>query len=222
MEASLLAAEQTQAEASKATEQASKGAAPKGVESEQQSLHGKETAGDKPAEKKGEAKPADQAKRAPELYEFKTPKGLPQGHLMQEAVLDVYTDIARELDLSQEGAQKLLDKVLPAIHQQGTEELRKTRAEWVKQVNADKELGGDKASENLAVAKKALDRFGSPALRELLNGQLGLGDHPEVIRLFFKIGKAISEDRFVAGREGTSVDLNDMASMARKMYPKNE
>jgi hypothetical protein len=62
----------------------------------------------------------------------------------------------------------------------------------------DKEFGGDKLSENLGVAKKALDAFGTAELRSLLN-QSGLGDHPEVIRFMYRAGKAISEDRFVGG-----------------------
>ena len=65
----------------------------------------------------------------------------------------------------------------------------------------DKEFGGPALAENLSVAKKALDAFGTAELRTLLN-ESGLGNHPEIVRLFFRAGKAISEDRVVTGSTG--------------------
>jgi len=42
----------------------------------------------------------------------------------------------------------------------------------------------------------------------------GLGNHPEVIRAFYKAGKAISEDRFIPGSpKGAEMD------MAKRMFP---
>ena len=50
------------------------------------------------------------------------------------------------------------------------------------------------------------DRIGlspSPCLRRVrVLEESGLGNHPEVIRVFYRAGKAISEDRFVAGQAG--------------------
>ena len=74
------------------------------------------------------------------------------------------------------------------------------RAGWFEASKSDKEFGGDKLEANLGIAKKALDTFGTPELNKLLVST-GLGNHPELIRLMFKAGKALSEDTFVAGRE---------------------
>ena len=63
------------------------------------------------------------------------------------------------------------------------------------------------------VAKKALETFGTPELRTLLN-ESGMGNNPEVIRAFYRVGKAISEDKFVSGK-ATPADAND----ARSLYP---
>ena len=81
------------------------------------------------------------------------------------------------------------------------EGLQAQRTEWREQAVADKDFGGDKLADNLAAARRARDAFASPELTQLLE-QTGLGDHPEVIRLFVKTGKAMSEDGFVTGRAG--------------------
>ena len=72
--------------------------------------------------------------------------------------------------------------------------------EWLETSKADKEFGGEKLPENLGVARKALDAFATPELCKLLD-ETGLGNHPEVIRMFFRAGKAISEDKFVGGNQ---------------------
>ena len=78
------------------------------------------------------------------------------------------------------------------------------RASWSESSRTDKEFGGDKLNENLAVAQKAMNAFGTPELRAVLN-KTGLGNHPELIRAFVRAGKAISEDTFVPGGKTTTV-----------------
>ena len=80
-------------------------------------------------------------------------------------------------------------------------------------MKTDAEIGGDKLPENLAVARKALETFGTPELKALLN-ESGLGNHPEVIRFFYRSGKAISEDRVIRG--GAAGQPTDPA---KRMFP---
>ena len=61
-------------------------------------------------------------KGAPEAYEFKSPEGLPEGTEIDTQVLDSYSEVARELDLPQDKAQMMLDKVMPTLHRRGLEE----------------------------------------------------------------------------------------------------
>lgn len=152
---------------------------------------------------------------APEKYEFKAP----EGQEFDAGVLDAFTEVAKELNLSQDAAQKVLDKVAPVIQARQAEQVDAIRNEWVEQSKADKEFGGEKLSENLSVAKKALDNFGSPELRALLN-ESGLGNHPEVIRFMFKAGKAISEDTFVGNspNPGSRSGPQDFNSKAAALY----
>ncbi|WP_175982558.1 peptidase [Caballeronia zhejiangensis] len=157
----------------------------------------KPTEGDAP--KPGD-KPAEEAKPI-EYTDFKVPEGV---ELKGEA-LDELKAFAKEKGLSQEDAQKLVDlgaKQSQAFQTQVAEQAKAQSAEWAAQTKGDKEIGGDALPENLAAAKQALDKFGSPELKSLLN-QSGLGNHPEVVRFMVKAGKAISEDgRLVTGAAG--------------------
>jgi hypothetical protein len=148
---------------------------------------------------------------APEKYEFKAP----EGQSFDANVLAQFEEVAREINLPQAEAQKMLDKIAPALAQKQADIIKSAQDEWVASTKADKEIGGDKLDANLSVAKKALDAFGTPALRDLLN-ESGLGNHPEIIRAFYKAGKAISEDSFVPG--GSKPAGNSDQSLASKLY----
>ena len=144
-----------------------------------------------------EAKAPAEAPKAPEAYEFKAP----EGRVFDSEVMASYSQVAKELNLSQESAQRLLDAVGPKMAERQMAMIEATRNGWADSSKSDREFGGEKLSENLGVAKKALDAFGTAELRSLLN-ESGLGNHPEVIRFMFRAGKAISEDSMVTGNKG--------------------
>lgn len=170
-------------------------------------------AGDKPAEgeQKAEAKPEG----APEQYADFT---LPEGLTFNSEVLDDFKAIAKERNLSQEDAQKFTDLGAKLIQQSQTktlEQIEATQAQWAEAASTDKEFGGDKLTENMAIANKALSTFGSPELTKMLS-ESKLGNHPEIIRAFYRVGKAISEDKLVAG---ATKPANAESDLAKKMYP---
>lgn len=133
---------------------------------------------------------------APETYEFKAP----EGSTFDPLVVDALSAQAKDLNLSQEKAQALMEATHKVIAEQRDATLLAARTSWTELTKADKEIGGDA---ELAVARKAIETFGTPELRQMLN-ESGLGDHPEVVRTFFRVGKAISEDTFVAGGKGAT------------------
>jgi hypothetical protein len=140
---------------------------------------------------------ADKPQGAPEKYEFKAP----EGKQFDAEIIGNFSEIAKELNLTQGAAQKLVETMGPKIAERQLAQIQAVQNEWTQQSQVDKEFGGDKLNENLAVAKKALDSFGTPELRSLLV-QSGLGNNPEVIRFMFRAGKAISEDTFVGNSPG--------------------
>lgn len=151
---------------------------------------------------------------SPERYEFKQP----EGRSFDAEVMSTFGEVAKSVGLSQDKAQTLLDKLAPVMEQRQSARLESERAAWVKSVKSDKEIGGDKFAESLQVAQKALKSFGSPELTKLLNDS-GLGDHPDVIRFFHKVGKSISEDGMVSGR-GAAEPADSLMAMYPSMAKK--
>ena len=152
------------------------------------------------------AKPPERV--APEKYEF-------TGDALDPALLGEFEGVARELKLSQEEAQTVVDRLAPKVAErvaaQQAEMLAQAETTWKADTAADKEIGGDALSVNLGVARKALDAFGTPELRALLEGSR-LGNHPEVIRFMVRAGKAISEDGLVPGSVKPAAPARDAAS----------
>jgi len=181
-----------------------------GEQGEQKDAEGEQQASDDKGEgessSEGEAKDAG----APESYEFKQQEGIE----IDDAVVSAYSEVAKELNLSQENAQKMLDTMASSMAERQAEQIAAVHESWANDTKSDKELGGEKLNENLAVAKKAMDAFGTPELTTLLN-ETGIGNHPEIIRAFYRAGLKISEDTFVNGDANPQGDK----PMAERMYP---
>lgn len=171
----------------------------------------KEGEGKQPEAESAETKTEDDKSKSqvPDKYEFKAPESVQ----LDETMVGQFSEVAKELGMSQEQAQKLVDKMAPVIQNRAVESVKAARAEWKAQQATDTVFGGEKLAENLGVARKAMQAFGDEELTVLLN-QSGIGDHPAVIRAFFKAGKAISEDSFVSAKAGKPA--GDAASV---MFP---
>lgn len=159
----------------------------------------------------------------PEKYaDFK----LPEGTTLEAAQLTELHTAAKDLGLSQEAAQKYVDRTLAdrkatetSVITKAQESVKQQALGWKTQTEADPEIGGTAFKDNLATAVKARDQFATPELTKMLNDS-GLGNHPEVVRFFYKVGKAMSEDKFVkAGNASAGTAANPDAARAARMYP---
>lgn len=135
---------------------------------------------------------------------------LPDGIAAPTAEHDAaFAEAARELGMSQESAQDAY--VLSAALLQRGQASRAdglaaraaaahaaTVAGYVDASRYDREFGGERLNENLAVAAAAMRATATPALVKLLN-DTGLGNHPEVVRYFLTIAPKFSESKFVSG-----------------------
>lgn len=167
---------------------------------------------------KGEAKTEDKPAGAPERYAFEVPEGMAEGFELDSDVDTALADASRELDLTQEQAQQMLNKVWPVMHRRAVEQQNAIHEQWINDAKADKEYGGREFEKNKGTALKAVETFGTPGLQELLDGVIG--SHPEMFRFLWKVGQAVSEDKFVGGNEGAQPnDPNDEAAVARRLYP---
>lgn len=147
---------------------------------------------------------------APEAYEFSTPEGA-----VDEMVMEAYSDVAKELNLPQDQAQMLIDRMLPVMQTQQQQVLSQACEDWALAARSDREFGGERLGENLSIAKKAMETFGSPELQTLLDAS-GLGNHPEIIRAFYRAGKTLHQDNIVTGGRGV---LDNSMPMEKKLYP---
>lgn len=136
----------------------------------------------------------------PETYELAVPEGFEK--LDDEAVKEA-TPVFKELGLTNEQANKLVPvaasfakRIVDQRDQQLIGTIAEQRKSWLEEARADQEIGGANWESSLQAGAKALDQLGFPKgspLRNLLN-ESGLGNHPEIIRAFAKVGKAIGED----------------------------
>ena len=144
----------------------------------------------------------------------------PEGVTVDSALLNDAAPLFKELGLTQDQAQKLVDfqaKQVQASSQSQVDAFDQLMNEWQEKSKNDKELGGDKFEENIGIARSAIDKFGTPELKQLLE-EHGVGNHPEVIRFMVNVGKLTAED--VPG--GTTVPTSKAQDRVSLLYPNDK
>ena len=234
------AQDNTTAEGSTDTaKEASEEVKPEGSEESQQSSNDskpEDGEGDKEGEEDKEGEDDDKESGAPDSYEkFELPEGV---EMTDEQFAEV-SEFSKSLNLTQEQAQQavnyhneVVSRVVGEVKAQSEQERADMQAEWVNQVKVDKEIGGADMREKLSTALKSLNAFsdnavdatGKPVLDK--NGlpvtkiaqalqESGFGDHPEMVRVFYRVGKLISEDSYLSGKAPTGAPK----TQAETMYP---
>lgn len=127
----------------------------------------------------------------------------PEGMELDAGMLEKFEPIAKELGLTTESAQKLVDFHMKTIqdvagaNQRAFEELQKT---WIDKVKADPQMGDTNGlrPEVKKVVADALARYGDDETRQAL-AYTGAGNNPAIVRTFFKMARALSEGGMIAG-----------------------
>ncbi len=143
---------------------------------------------------------ADPATGAPESYADFT---MPEGIKIDLAAMEKFTPMAKELNLTQDQAQKLVDIQATMMAEAGQamqDDLDSKIDTWVDGAENDREIGGNEEvfDAKVATANKAVVQFGTTGLLELFDAT-GIGNHPEVIRVFYRIGKLLENDKVMLG-----------------------
>lgn len=73
----------------------------------------------------------------------------------------------------------------------GFREKERQEAEWVRASMIDPVVGGQDGMCKRVLARNALNAFGDPGLYHYLD-ESGLGNHPMILRLFYRVGEAIT------------------------------
>lgn len=198
--------EQKTADQFYATKEAAKAADDKSVESSENNGTKEKSAEVKEPEKSdAPEKPAEQEKTgAPEKYELKIPKD----SLLPEGYVDRVASYAKENQLTNEQAQKVLERdvgIVADFQKSQLETFEKQKVEWFELSKADKEIGGDHFAESAENAKRAIERYGTAEFKAELN-KTGLGNYPELVRIFARIGKAMASDQLVHASKNSAAN----------------
>jgi hypothetical protein len=160
---------------------------------------------------------AEALKQVPEdgKYEFTLPDGIE----LDKDLAEFASPKLKEAGVTRDQANKLA----AIISEARTNETKKafeawdaTQTKWQGDVKADKEIGGDKFDASIAAASKAINKFGTPELKEYLKASGG-GNHPELIRFISRVGNAFSDDKPI----GSGNAASESKTLANVLYPDN-
>jgi len=165
------------------------------------------------ANQKVEDTAGDKAKVGAQPVEY-TDFTLPEGMTLDTEISGKFKEWAKAKNLTQEEAQGLVD-FQTALANKQMDAWGQKLLEWKAAAESDSEFGGAAFPANVAVAKQALDKFGSPELKDILNTS-GMGDNPHVIRFMYRVGKAIGTDNIMGSGNGLNGGPKDPA---KTMYP---
>ena len=138
----------------------------------------------------------------PENYDYSKYRNL-IGYDFDDELTEKFAPVAKKLNLSQKSVEMLMDIAYEMSKKQNE---RFENDEKIKQINCiknyskmfdeDDELPNQNSvqiQEYMKVADYAYNRFASSALKEILK-ETGLIYHPELIKMFYKIGELAQED----------------------------
>jgi hypothetical protein len=152
---------------------------------------------------------------------------LPEGYSIDAAALATFDEIATAVSLDSASAQRLLDLHVATSERFASEAdaaWNATQQKWRATAERDPELGGAGSvafKEHLAVARSTVDRFGGPALKQVFN-ELGIGDHPELVKFCARIGKALAASTAAPAKPTVAPARNvesDADAALRRAYP---
>jgi len=162
---------------------------------------------------------------APEKYEdFK----LPQGFELNADGLTEATSLFRDLGLTQDKAQKLIDyhaaKLADAVGVK-QEVLDGLREKKLGEIKADPEIGRDIPKVEATMAK-ALNALGDPALAKAFRASMnesGYGNDLAFVKVFYKLAQLVTEGTHVPGGqpspEGQRAPGATKPSAAKALFP---
>lgn len=137
---------------------------------------------------------------------------MPEGINIDTSITDAVKALAKENGWSQDQAQKVSDVAAQVLQHQATT-YAETVNGWLETAKADPDLGKD-WTETEALVAKTRDAYVTEPLKELFNAS-GLGNHPEMIRLFARIGRELTEDKVHGAQPGDA----SPPTAAKRAYP---
>jgi hypothetical protein len=123
---------------------------------------------------------------------------LPDGAQLDSEMLAEAAPTFREFGLNDEQVSKLAPLGLRMVERafdRQADEFEVVKAGWLKDTNADREIGGAALKETRRLAGVALEAGGADAEFRSLMNESGLGNHPSVLRVFRRLGATVEHAR---------------------------
>lgn len=155
---------------------------------------------------------AEQKPSTPEVVNDSTEFKIPDGMKIDEKKMSSFKTVAKELGLTKDQAQKLVDMDAQNI-QNADNAFREMQKKWKE--DTMKELG-ENAEQKLGEAAAAFKRFGDDEFVKLLK-DTGLENHPAMVRVFRNIGSKLAVDKTVPG---TSNGVKSTMTFEEALYGK--
>lgn len=166
----------------------------------------------------------------PEKYEFKAPDGWDgKGWELDPAIIDRATPMFKELGLTQDQAQKLVNFYATESaqdHERTLGLVAKQSETWMNEAKADKDIGHKLDSDVKVTMGRALDAIGDPALVKSFKETMdltGVGNNIAFIKTFYKLAQRYTEGQHVSGggpsKLGQSAPNSGPRSAASALYP---
>lgn len=151
----------------------------------------------------------------PETYDLK----LPDGSRLDPSRVEKIASLAKERKLSNEAAQEILTREHEVVEGYATAQqaaYQQQQEAWSTALKADKELGGDNLNKKVELASRVVNRFGTEEFKKALN-ETGLGNHPELVRVFARVAEKLGEDNLVLPGAAPAAGPKDLRDV---FYPK--
>jgi hypothetical protein len=146
---------------------------------------------------------------------------LPDNAKLKSEDVDKIASLAKEHGLSKDAAQALVEHenaMVAAREQEQLDHLKAQSDAWKQEVLIDKEMGGDNAAENVELAHRFAKTYWDDSFLEELE-KTGLGNHPGLMKGFFRAGKAMAPDKLRGTGNPTGVRKK---SLEESFYGKQE
>ncbi len=127
-----------------------------------------------------------------------TPDGYDFGTEAGDERLNFYRDAVHEIGLTQDQAVNML-KLYAAVEQEQSKAANQSNADFAvnSQIELKREWGVNYDSK-MDMAQRAFAQFASSDFSKLMD-ETGIGNHPELLKAFSKIGEMLGDDKLVVG-----------------------
>ena len=168
--------------------------------------------------------PVEKQTGAPETY---STFAVPDGYELDAGVATEAGKIFKEMNLTQDQAQKLVDFYTAKTTESANAPYQvwnEMQEKWVKEVKSDPQMG-PRLNEIKTTISRAIDGLGDPKLAQEFRAAMdytGAGNNPAFIKAFWKLSAMVTEGRHVSGNgpsPAAQPNSGRPASAAAAMYP---